>query len=211
VSVLFDSADRRFAKAIARLAYENPFLPARMEAERVALGAEFRESQPVWSADRAHLGSASLYPERPNVARLRDLSWQSARRARNRLTDERGELDERELGLYEDLALYALFARYELALYELAVKPSLEHQRFSAYTRFKQEFEELLVEPGLPFPSGLSAQTAIAFFFQIRRAFHYVFRYLLGSSEPRPRIRFSRTISGATSAVSTSACRTFRR
>ncbi len=185
----FDSAERRFAEAIARLAYENPFSPARIEHERAALGAEFCETQPVWSADRAHVGPSSLYPERPNVARLRDLSWKAARRARERIVDQRGTLGERELALYEDLALYALFARYELALYELAVKTSLEQQRFGAYSRFKQEFDELLVEPGLPFPSGLTASTALAFFFQIRRAFHYVFRYLLRSSKPISALR----------------------
>ncbi len=187
--MVFDPLERRFAEAIARVAYENPFLPARMEHERAALGVEFRESQPVWSAERAHSGAGSFYPERPNVARLRDLSWKAAQRARARLAEQAGTMNERELQLYEDLALYALFARYELTLYELAIDTSLEHQRFGAYPRFKREFEELLVEPGLPFPSGLTASTAIAFFFQIRRAFHYVFRYLLGSSKPISELR----------------------
>jgi transcriptional regulator with GAF, ATPase, and Fis domain len=43
--------------------------------------------------------------------------------------------------------------------------------------------------PGLAFPSKLTAPGALAFFFQIRRAFHYIFRYLLGTSRPVAELR----------------------
>ena len=186
---LFSPEERRFAEAISRLAHENPFLPARIAHERAALGNHFAEPRDVWSAEQAHLGPAQFYPERPNVSRLRDLSWSAALQARKRLDAVRGELSEAELGLYEDLALYALFARYELTLYELTVDESPQHKKLGSYARFKQDFDELLVTPGLPLPSGLGAPAAIAFFFQIRRAFHYVFRYMFGSSRPIMELR----------------------
>jgi transcriptional regulator with AAA-type ATPase domain len=187
--MLFRDSERRFAAAVARIAYDNPFAPERIESERLALGSEFAESGPVWSPDRAQLVGLAFHRERPNVIRLRDLSWQHALALRARLDGKHGELGADELELYEDLCLYAIFARYELSLYELAVDESGQARRVGFFPAFKRDFERLLVEPGLPLPSGLSAATALAFFFQIRRAFHYIFRYLLGVSRPIAELR----------------------
>jgi DNA-binding NtrC family response regulator len=108
---------------------------------------------------------------------------------RGRLDEKRHELRDDELMLYEDLCLYALFARYELSLYELAIDESGQAKKVGFFPAFKRDFERLLVEPRLTLPSGLNAATALAFFFQIRRAFHYIFRYLLGVSRPIAELR----------------------
>lgn len=187
--MLFRDEERRFAAAVSRIAYDNPFSPERIESERIALGESFNETETVWSPDGAHLATQQFHRERPNVVRLRDLSWQLALALRTRLDGPRGELSGAELLLYEDLCLYALFARYELSLYELAIDESGQARRAGFYPAFKRDFERLLVEPALPLPSGLSAATALAFFFQIRRAFHYIFRYLLGISRPIAELR----------------------
>src|SRR5262245_7598413 len=110
---VFSPAERRFAEAIAALARGNPFLPERVASERAALGAEFSEVGAVWSANKADLKAPDLHPERPNIARLRELAWSAAERARARIVTGRSDVREDELELYEDLALYALFARYE--------------------------------------------------------------------------------------------------
>jgi hypothetical protein len=185
--MLFSANDRRFAAAVSRVAYANPFSPARLEAEREALGDEFSE-EASWSAYRAHL-DAGRGPESANVTRLRDRSWRSALEARARLESGRAALGDKDLALYEDLSLYALFARYEPDLYRLAVDESAQNPKLTSYAAFKRDFERLLVEPGLPFPSGLTAAGALAIFFQIRRAFHYIFRYLLGVSRPIAELR----------------------
>jgi hypothetical protein len=187
MNMLFRARERRFAEAVSRIAYANPFSPERIEAERLALGNEFSE-EASWSAYRAHL-DAGRGPESPNVVRLRDRSWHAALEARGRLDAARGSLVDPELALYEDLALYALFARYEPDLYELAIDESAQTPKLVSYASFKRDFEQLLVEPALPFPSALTAAGAIAIFFQIRRAFHYVFRYLLGVSRPIAELR----------------------
>jgi len=57
----------RLAAAIAALAYENPFLPSRIEAEREILGDAFVADTTVWSRD---LRQAS----RANVAAIADLA-----------------------------------------------------------------------------------------------------------------------------------------
>jgi hypothetical protein len=187
--MLFREPERRFAMAVSRVAYDNPFAPERIESERAALGPEFAESGPVWTPDGAHLSSHSYHRERPNVIRLRDLSWQHALALRARLDQKRSELRADELLLYEDLCLYAIFARYELNLFELAVDETGQPRRVGFYPAFKRDFEKLLVEPALAFPSGMSPASALAFFFQIRRAFHYIFRYLLGVSRPIAQLR----------------------
>ncbi|MES1178457.1 MAG: hypothetical protein ABUL62_29315 [Myxococcales bacterium] len=161
-----DVAERHFAEAVSRLAYDNPFAPERIESERVALGHGFTENSQVWSPDRAQSETQRFHRERPNVVQLRDMSWQTALAVRSRLTGPRADLTSAELLLYEDLCLYALFARYELSLYELAVDESGQARKAGFYPAFKRDFERLLVEPQLPLPSGMTAATALAFFFQ---------------------------------------------
>ncbi|HVY30654.1 MAG TPA: sigma 54-interacting transcriptional regulator [Polyangiaceae bacterium] len=187
--MLFRPEERRFAQAVSRIAYDNPFAPERIESERDALGESFSESAEVWSPDGAHLTPQQFHRERPNVIKLRDLSWHLAQALRARLDQQRSDLTDGELLLYEDLCLYALFARYELNLYELCIDESTTTRKVGFYAAFKRDFDQLLAEPQLTFPSGLSAATALAFFFQIRRAFHYIFRYLLGVSRPIAELR----------------------
>jgi transcriptional regulator with AAA-type ATPase domain len=187
--MLFRSEERRFAGAVSRIAYDNPFSPERIESERVALGADFTDSGAVWTPDGAQLVAQQFHRERPNVIRLRDLSWQLALALRLRLDEKRSELNAEELLLYEDLCLYALFARYELSLYELVADDSSQQRKAHFFPAFKRDFERLLVEPQLDLPSSLTAAGALAFFFQIRRAFHYIFRYLLGVSRPIAELR----------------------
>ncbi|MDF3066146.1 MAG: hisitidine kinase [Polyangiaceae bacterium] len=187
--MVFREEERRFAAAISRIAYDNPFSPERIASERVALGEAFDETERVWSPDGAHLAPQQFHRERPNVIRLRDLSWQLALSLRARIGEGKTPRDDAELLLYEDLCLYALFARYELSLYELAVDESGQARKVGFYPAFERDFARLLLEPQLPLPSGLNAAGALAFFFQIRRAFHYIFRYLLGVSRPIAELR----------------------
>jgi transcriptional regulator with AAA-type ATPase domain len=189
LNMLFTPEEQRFASAVSRVAYDNPFAPERIESERVALGDSFSESGAVWAPDGAHLTPQQFHRERPNVIRLRDLSWHLAAALRTRLDQKPSQLRDDELLLYEDLCLYALYARYELSLYELAIDESGQARKVGFFPAFKRDFERLLVEPGLTLPSGLNAATALAFFFQIRRAFHYIFRYLLGVSRPVAELR----------------------
>src|ERR1041384_273860 len=87
VDMLFREEERSFAAAVSRIAYDNPFSPERIKSERVALGDTFDESERVWSPDGAHLARQQFHRERPNVVRLRDLSWQLALSLRARLAE----------------------------------------------------------------------------------------------------------------------------
>src|SRR3970040_2890262 len=54
------SNERGFLRAVANLGYGNPSLPERIQYEREALGADFREAEPIWSLRVAD-------PNRPHV------------------------------------------------------------------------------------------------------------------------------------------------
>ena len=106
---LLKSADWRAAEAIAGIGYVNPFLPERVELERRALGPRYIEVGPIiratqvcgWRDVRQCPG-----PERKAES--------LAARCIDRL--EAGQQATRgELLVYEDLALYLLYARYLLA------------------------------------------------------------------------------------------------
>src|SRR6188768_877067 len=107
--MMFRPEERSFARAVSRIAHDNPFSPERIESERVALGEEFHGSEQVWSVGDAGLSPESFHRERPNVVRLRELTWQTALRVRARLDKQRGSPSAEDLLLYEDLCLYAIF------------------------------------------------------------------------------------------------------
>ena len=92
MNMLFREEERRFAAAVSRVAYDNPFAPERIESERVALGDAFSPSGPVWTPDGAHLSTQQFHRERPNVIALRDLSWQTALTLRARLDRHESDL-----------------------------------------------------------------------------------------------------------------------
>ncbi len=184
---LFATGNVEFARAAARLAHVNPFLPARIEAEREALGGQFDASPMVWTPE----GTADdPLTERPNLVRLRELAWDNALGARRRLDKPRVEVDRGQLRLYEDLCLFALYGRVDRALYDLGVcQPGRWRQPVGCWPQFAEDFRELLQPPGHRMPSGYRAEHVFACFFQIRRAFHHIFHFILGSSMPAAELR----------------------
>ena len=54
---------------------------------------------------------------------------------------------------------------------------------------FRSEFENFMVAHGRPLPSAYDAAHIYACFFQLRRGFYYIYRYILGSSAPIVRLR----------------------
>jgi hypothetical protein len=103
------------AVAISRLAHANPFLPERIECERLVLGGEFTPGDPVWTArpDRE--------VQNPNVTRIGERATDLAERLRARLTADTIAADADKL-LYEDVVLYVLYTRYENDLLDLVSK-----------------------------------------------------------------------------------------
>jgi DNA-binding NtrC family response regulator len=182
-AVLFSAAERGFAQAVSRLAYCNPFLPERILCERDALGPDFVARDRVWNVrvDRDVL--------HPNLVRLSERVAALAGALRERL--ERGAVarpDER--ALYDDLVLYHLYSRYEDRLYDViapADGPPVTRTRVACYGEFQRDAAQYWNERRAPAPHGTAH--LFACLFQIRRAFHHIFRVLIGGSPPAAELR----------------------
>ena len=173
--------ERVVADAVIQLVYGNPFLPERIEAERRALGTDFIPAGTLWHT-RAE-------PERtPNIVRIGERAAALAETLRGRLAGgTRARAD--ELGLYEDLAVYLLFDRYQAELYELVSDPRAATRRVASYGRFREDLEHLLGVRPAAFPAAGEAAHLFACCFQVRRAFHHIYANILGASAPVTRLR----------------------
>ena len=101
--MLFTDTTRPLAKTIAEISFANPFLPRRVELEKLALGDQFDpNTRPFWS------WSLNDELDRPNVVKLTQTVLSLAEETRAKLLTPAQASDE-ELLLYSDLVWYVLY------------------------------------------------------------------------------------------------------
>jgi len=178
------TAEAEFAAAVSRLAYCNPFVPERIEQERVALGTDFVDADLVWNVAQDWDGS------RPNIHKLRDRVERMASDARQRLV-EKVDASPKELGLYEDVIIYLLYYRVQDAFREsIAGEMALGQQDLAvAYDSFVADCDRFLNVPGLKLAAWYEPEHLFALFFQVRRAFFHIFNNIVGRSMPAAWLR----------------------
>lgn len=179
------SRDRGATLAAANLAFCNPFLPERIELEQKLLGKHFIQTGPVWSlqADQ-EMGS-------PNLARIGERVEKLAARLRDRL-EEGAAASREELLLYEDLALYLLYHKYREKFHNALLKRHQEGRskgKIDFWEAFLRDARYFLNIPGLQLPHEHRPEHFFACCFQVRRAFHHIYRYIVGGSMPAARLR----------------------
>lgn len=172
---MFRERERARAAAIGSLVYENPFLPARIAAERAALGEAFVQEKPVWSLE---VRGAS----NPNLAAIAERAEELAAEGHARI----GKATKGELAIYEDLVTYVLYDRYSDRLLALAERENDERVAF--YDAFAADARHFLEPAGL-LPSPRELAHLFACFYQVRRAFLHVFTHLVGTSLPAAKLR----------------------
>jgi transcriptional regulator with AAA-type ATPase domain len=170
--------DREFLEALTALATCNPFLPERVELERACLGSDFEEVSPVWSK--------RLDRKNPNVVKLARKAEAAASALQKLFAGGRtASLEEQRL--YEELVVYLLYYRFEGLLGD-----AMATHAAPFYPDFCREARSFLALPSL---SSLSSRFErelphwFAFLFQIRRASHHIFDFIVGSSLPAARLR----------------------
>jgi len=94
-----------------------------------------------------------------------------------------------DLSLYEDAVVYLLFSRYEEDFYALLMDRRAATAPVAFYRKFRQDAARLLQIPRATVLADRDVPHLFAGFFQIRRAFHYVFRYIIGNSPSIGRLR----------------------
>eukprot|EP01035_Chromulina_nebulosa_P067907 gene67907-93041_t len=182
---LFNAADRRFGEAARRMTASNPFLPERIAAERAALGADFQENEADWNTRRP-----TPTPSRNNT-RLTERCAEITERARS-LWPKDGRVAREDVELYEAMVGFWLYQTYA-ARFDAVILAALEGrggERVDFYPPFRADAEKLFALPGLGDRIGPQlAPHLFASAFQIRRAFHNIFRSLVGGSAPMARLR----------------------
>ncbi len=185
--MLFQSpAESSLAAAFASLASCNPFLTERIQVEREILGDEFVDADVVWNVARNVDGN------RPNIGKLQRRAEALALELRARLAAGAGASD-RELAIYEGVALYVLYYRVQQALQSIidasAAKP--QQETAAIYAPFVEACEQFLQIPGVRLPTDYPPHHLFACCFQVRRAFHHIFQYIVGASMAAARLRAS--------------------
>jgi transcriptional regulator with AAA-type ATPase domain len=183
---LLTAEERTLLRAVSTLAYCNPFLPERIDAERTILGGDFVEGEPVWSM-RVDAPEAV----RINNARVAERVETSVQKIRERLTKS-VTATEHDLLLYEDAALFVLFNRYQPRFFEAivhALQQKRSRLRWEFYTEFVHDWETFFHIPDVTLPVLYDAPHLFACFFQVRRAFHSIIESIIGSSMAAARLR----------------------
>jgi transcriptional regulator with AAA-type ATPase domain len=181
---LMNASERKFAEVIAELAYCNPFLPHRIELERAALGPAFDEQHSAWNMRPEKMG------EHPNVASLRERSQQLMERVREKIAAGQ-KPGEQELPLYEDLVIFMLYHRYREGFDRSILAPGNRKGRVALYDAFEEDAERYVGLPGLERIVWPDIAHGFACVYQVRRAFHHIFGYIIGVSKPSIRLRAS--------------------
>ncbi len=169
---MFDSDTVARLDAIGKLGFTNPFGPERPQLEAIIVGEEVARSSP-WSRP---LPAIHEEAERQMAAAQLGLARGDA------YTDA-----EREL--IAGVALYVLYYRYDSELYGWLTSDS-PGETVAFYEEFRNDFRELFrfVQP----PAWATTPADLfALFFQTRRAFHFVFHQILGTSLAAAKLRAS--------------------
>lgn len=183
---LFSDADRRFSEAVSQLAYTNPFLPERIEREKAVLGRQFNEPRSVWSR------RVEEEQTRPNVLKIRERVDAVVDKTHGRLKAQdarRDAIAEPDRTLYQDLVHYVLYYRY-WASFSAAISASdPRDQKVPFWEDFRRDFVHLLAPVLGPDTAAREARHLFACLFQLRRAFHHTFNFIVGASPSAARLR----------------------
>ena len=169
--------ERKLAQSLSELARCNPFLPERIACERRVLGEGFGRSEP-----RVEQDARPRESERREDRATRQLSRDDVEGAPSR-GDARRLGDEAQI--YQELVFYLLYDRFEAELEDAITSPVVDF-----YGDFRTRARDYLSRlPTFDTSIGNELPHWFAFLFQVRRASHHIFDFIVGSSLPAARLR----------------------
>ncbi len=180
--------ERAFLATIARLGFCNPFLPERIELEKQALGDEYVTAGKVWSLqpDQELLG---FYP---NTNKILEHTARICATMRDAMASGEAKYTNADLRPYEEAVFFILYNRFQSEMFEYVTR-AIERGEAKARVEFYPEFERAVAEYfGVDARINLPPEEVahvFACFFQIRRAFHHLFGFIIGGSLPAARVR----------------------
>jgi DNA-binding NtrC family response regulator len=170
---LFNASEKAMATDFAALVYANPFLEERITHERRILGDGHAHGQPYWS----------LQPDAKREATITAIAARCdalVETLRGRIRGgARPSRDEQQF--YDDVVIYFLYERYREAILGL-IERGEASARIDFYPRFRADVVAYLGE-------RTDAGHLFACFYQVRRAFHQVYRNIVGRTRPIAALR----------------------
>ncbi len=174
--------EQRFLEAVIKISYANPFLAERIDYEREALGAEFDESRADWNL----LGD-DPETQQVNTRKIAEKAYAIIARLQQQL--KKGlKLSGRELKLYEETVLFLLYYYYAQRFKDRIVNPQ-KNRPFDFFTEFSHYWRHFFNYPVDQLPRQQEAVHIFACIFQVRRAFYYIFRAIIGRSQVAAHLR----------------------
>src|SRR5687767_5786449 len=171
---LMTPEEQQVAESLSALAFCNPFLDQRISHERAILGDGYILSQSFWSYEED-------LDRKSNVDRIDERCAGLVSALRERLARTSPTPAERQL--YEDVVTYFLYERYREQFLELIVHGE-RPERMAFFPPFQRDLADYLGTESLR-----GAGHLFALFYQVRRAFHYTFRFIVGRSRPAAELR----------------------
>ena len=172
---ILNSEERIFLTSVSRVSYANPFLAERIDFEREALGAEFDESHANWN----------LLGDDPETHQIN--TTKIAQRAYPIIADYQAQLkkgsesNKQDIELYEDTVLFLLFYNYAQRFKKSIIDPK-KGRTYDYFKEFCDHWSFFFDIPGCKLPQKGEAAHIFACYFQVRRAFYYIFRAIIGRS-----------------------------
>ncbi len=180
--MLFTEAESTLARAVGQLERRQPLPPGAPRGR--ARGPRRRPSTPP---ARSGTPPPSPSPRRTSSGSPRARRPSPTPRGTRLAGGARPRAE--EIGLYEDLVLYALYERHQGALFAwLRARPAASG-RVPLFERVRRDLAHYLDVRGCASPLRDEAAHVFAGFYQVRRAFHHIHANILGESGPARRLR----------------------
>jgi DNA-binding NtrC family response regulator len=180
-------AERAFLESFSGLGSCNPFSAKREAFEKALLGKAF---VPHSEESLQELLVRDPYRRGTNFDLISRLAESRLETARDRLAAS-APASSRELMLYQDAALLLLYRRHVDGFTNL-IRAAEEGGRSSVrgfYRRFRSEWAYFLGIPDVDFPAPFEPDHVFACLYQIQRAYHHIFRFIVGQSPATARLR----------------------
>lgn len=179
---LFTEEEKRLAKAIGMLNYTDPFSPQRLQCEVEILGNRAAGGNRVWHNLN---GGKSV---NSNLTPIFELAGELVTRAHQRLRETKVSISKEETVIFDQLVIYWLFEKYRKAMCSL-MENSPKETHYPFYKEFNEDFQCLINYPCRTVPSSFSPEKTFAMFFQIHRAFMFIFDFIAGGTIEAGKLR----------------------
>jgi sigma-54 specific flagellar transcriptional regulator A len=178
---LFPAAALARARAIGELGYANPFSEERIRLERLILGDQ-APAHEVWIMEP---GQRDASPHLAALTRAGEECIAAALARRTTLTD----IDADAWRLYGDVAMYVLYYRVENPFFQILTQPDANSQRTPFWNGFLSDWRQLIGPTPLAADPQFAPEHLFALCFQIRRAFHFTYRAIFGTTRLSAQLR----------------------